>query len=115
MKKILGRKKAFKRIRSLSEGNPLWRHFRELGQSRYDEFLQLLACNKIPLSTFYSDTYPDKDLGAIPFRRIRVYQTFFTDLNPEEGLPIAKPASLVERERKRDKATQLATRLGLNR
>ncbi len=116
MRKITKRKQIVKSFtRQLHEGNVLWQKFRELGQSRCQEFKHLLACNRIPLTTFYSDTYLDKDLSKLPQKRARVYQLFFGDLNWDELLPVSKPSSIVEKEQKQEKQNLLAKRLGMNR
>jgi hypothetical protein len=116
MRKITKRKQATKSpTRQLNEGNVLWQKFRELGQTRCGEFKHLLACNRIPLTTFYSDTYLDKDLTKLPQKRARIYQSFFGDLNWDELVPVSKPSSIVQREEKQEKQNLLAKRLGMNR
>ncbi len=114
MKKITKRKQVVKKpTRQLHEGNVLWQKFRELGQSRCGEFKHLLACNRIPLTTFYSDTYLDKDLSRLPQKRARLYQAFFEGLNWDELVPMSKPSSVVQREQKQEKQKTLAKRLGM--
>ncbi len=114
MRKITKRKQIVKKpTRQLHEGNVLWQKFRELGQSRCDEFKHLLASNRIPLTTFYSDTYLDKDLSRLPQKRARLYQSFFSDLNWDELVPVNKPSSLIEQEKKQEMQKTLANRLGM--
>lgn len=115
MKKITNRKQTVKKpTRQLHEGNVLWQKFRELGQIRCGEFKHLLACNHVPLTTFYSDTYLDKDLSRLPQKRARLYQSFFSDLNWDELVPVSKPSSLIQQETKQEKQKTLAKRLGMN-
>ncbi len=116
MRKIIKRKQATKSpTRQLNEGNVLWQKFRELGQTRCREFKHLLACNRIPLTTFYADTYLDKDLSKLPQKRARIYQSFFGDLDWDELVPVSKPSSIVQREEEQEKQNLLAKRLGMNR
>ncbi len=116
MRKITKRSKALPRtVRGLKEGNVLWEKFRELGETRSREFRHLLAGNKIPLTTFYSDTRREKDLSRLPWKRALVYQAFFTGLDWSQLVPLVKPEAMTEREEKQHRQQALAGRLGLNR
>ena len=113
--KKTGRKQPVKSpVRQLHEGNVLWQKFRELGQSRYGEFRHLLASNRVPLTTFYSDTYLDRDLSRLPQKRALLYQSFFADLDWQELLPLHKPASMAQKEEKQEQQKLLAKRLAMN-
>jgi hypothetical protein len=65
------------------------------------------------LTTFYSDTYLDKDLSRLPQKRARLYQSFFEDLNWDEIVPVSKSSSLIQQEAKQEKQKTLAKRLGM--
>jgi hypothetical protein len=104
-----------RKTRSNDEGNILWQKFRELGKTRYEEFMGLLACNAIALTTFYADTYADRDLSRLPQKRMRVYQAFFTDINFEAMVEVTSPTQAQKKKNQLEKKQQLASKLKLSK
>lgn len=99
-----------KQTRRPEEGNQLWKVYSELGTTRTNEFRALLACNKIPYTTFSKDTA--RPLDRIPVGRMQVYKEFFKEVNWEEYMkPVIKTSAM----RKEDTMAQAAKSLGLER
>ncbi|WP_026461422.1 hypothetical protein [Adhaeribacter aquaticus] len=80
-----------KENRSGSKGNILWQHYKELGETSLFSFKALLHVNGIPLTTFYADTYLDKNLGNIPIGRVYVYKYFFPKLDIDTFIKVKNP------------------------
>ncbi len=83
-----------KENRSGSKGNILWQYYKELGETSLSEFKNLLQHNGIPLTTFYADTYSEKNLGSIPIGRMYVYKAYFKNMDLDSLIEIKKTENL---------------------
>lgn len=82
--------------RTGNKGNILWKCYKELGETPLSEFKALLSYNGIPLTTFYADTYLEKDLGSIPVGRMYVYRAYFKNIDLDALIPVKRPDSTNE-------------------
>lgn len=100
------------KTREYMEGNILWQLYQNLGRPQLKEFKDLLDCNNILLVTFMNDTKAARRLDDIPLWRIRVYQSFFPNVNWEEHL---KPLAKTQKMQQEEAADKLLHKHGMKR
>ena len=92
--------------------NLIWRAYRELGETKVNEFRVTLNLNDIPYTTFIGDS--EKSLENIPVGRFKVYQEFFKTVDFNSLLPaVQKPSSLLKQEEQEENKKKLALEFGL--